>query len=123
MSRSASHPKANYIVVAQIAQCEYKSYVTHVEYIYDDFLGRVQAAWQIKFHYYISKKREKGLIAGWEKSPDEPFKIQILPANPNKYQQHQTYTGLAKFNTVEEYTDRIPVEAHFVLDIIGQKVV
>lgn len=118
MAKTPSHPKANYVIVAVICGVEYKSYVTHIEYIYDDFLGRVDAAWQIKFHYLISKKREKGLIAGWERNPSDPFKIQILPANPNKYQQHATYRGLAKFNTVEEHTDVVPIQAHFVLDIV-----
>lgn len=116
--KETKHPKANLIVVATIKGEQYKSYVTHIEYIYDDFLGRVQAPWQLKFHYLISKKREKGLIAGWERNPHDPFKIEILPANPNKYQQHATYRGLAKFNTVEEHTDVVPIQAHFVLDIV-----
>ena len=113
-----AHPKANHIVVATISGEEYRAYVTHIEYIYDDFLGRVKAPWQLRFHYLISKKREKGLIAGWERNPHESFRIEILPVNPNKYQQHATYRGLAKFNTVEEYTDVVPTQAHFLLDIV-----
>lgn len=113
-----SHPKANLVIVATIAGEEYRAYVTHIEYIYDDFLGRVKAPWQLKFHYLISKKREKGLIAGWERNPHDPFKIEILPVNPNKYQRHATYRGLAKFNVVEEHTDVVPIQAHFVLDIV-----
>ena len=119
----ASHPPANNIIIAHIGGVEYKAYVTHIEYLYEDFLGRVKAPWQMKFSYFISKHREKGLIAGWEKSPDDPFSIEILPANPNKYQQHATYKGIAKFNEVVEYKELVPVRADFLLDIIGARAV
>jgi len=119
----ASHPKASLIIVSRIDGLEYKSYVTHIEYIYDDVLDREQSAWQMKFSYFISKKREKGLIAGYERIPDKPFHIEILPANPNKYQQHATYKGIARFSSVEEHTDLIPIRADFILDIIGAKTV
>lgn len=122
MVKTPSHPKASLIIVGHIGGVEYKAYVTHIEYIYDDFLGRVKAPWQMKFHYLISKHREKGLIAGYERCPNDPFKIEILPAYPNKYQKHATYRGLAKFNTVEEHTDLVPIRADFILDILQKRV-
>ena len=118
-----AHPKANYIIVANIDGFEYRTYVTHVELIYYEKLDREGVAWKMKFSYLISKKREKGLIAGWERKPSEPFVFEILPANPNKYQQHQTYKGRARFNSVVEDAGSTPRKASFILDIIGSKVV
>lgn len=98
------------------------TYITHFELKWfppgtrkDD-----EVAWTMKFSYLISKKRENGLIAGWERNPNDPFDFEIRLANPNKYQQHQTYKGVARFNFVEEHTDKTPREAHFVLDILNK---
>lgn len=118
-----THPKSNNVIVATIDQCEYRAYVTHIELSYSDSLGRTLPAWQLRFSSFVSKKREKNLIAGWERNPIDPFQIEILSANPNKYQQHASYKGLAKFNMVVENTDLLPIRVDFVLDIIGAKVV
>ena len=117
---AAKHPPANNIIIAHIGGQEYKCFVTHFELIYDEFLYRKSVAWQLKFSYLISKKREKGLIAGWERKPHDNFLIEIHPYKTNKYQQHQVYKGLAKFNMVEEYKDEVPIRAEFVLDIISK---
>lgn len=120
-----AHPKANSIIIAHIDGVEYRAYITHfmmtwVDPIYRDF---DDIAWTLGFSYLISKKREKGLIAGWERKPNDKFLFEIVPANPNKYQQHQTYRGMAKFNTVWECKDVTPTEAHITLDIISKRIV
>lgn len=119
-----AHPTAKYIIVAQIDGNEYRAYITDFRLIWVDPLFRYGGiAWQMEFSYLISKKREKGLIAGWELNPYEPFPFLLLPANPNKYQQNATYQGRARFREVTEDKDLTPSPAHFLLDIIGQKVV
>lgn len=122
MSKGLSHPPAKFIVTATIDDNEYKAFVPDIEYVYYQHLGREGAAWQLKFHCYISKKREKNLIAGWEQNPDDAFRFTIVPVNPNKYSYTRPYMSKAVFDTVEEKSGPI-TEAHFVLSVCDGRII
>lgn len=106
---------------------DYRAYVTHFRMVWIDPIhrGDDDVAWKLEFSYLISKKREKGIIAGWERKPHDSFLLEVLPANPNKYHQYlyHTYRGLARFNSVVEDKDSTPTQAHLVLDIVSKKIV
>lgn len=120
-----AHPQASYVIIAKIGGNEYRAYITHFHLSWIDPLFREpgDAAWQMEFTYLISKKREKGLIAGWELKPFDEFEFEVQPTNGNKYQYRTGYRGRAKFNSVTEDKELTPSPATFLIDIVSRKVV